>query len=67
MLSKQLPCRPYGFLEKFDPHYTPNTTDADGLRYTFRNQPSIGQWNLAQLATALMTAGLLTMVRAVMS
>lgn len=54
--------RPYGFLERFDPHYTPNTTDLDGLRYTFRNQPSIGQWNLAMLATAMVAGRLIEKV-----
>ena len=57
--GRLLRARPFGFLERFDPHFTPNTTDMDGLRYTFRNQPTIGQWNLAQLATALITGGLL--------
>lgn len=42
----------------FDPNYTPNTTDEGSMRYTFRNQPEIGQWNLAQLANALLVADL---------
>ena len=54
--------RPFGFIERFDPHFTPNTTDMDGLRYTFRNQPTIGQWNLAQLASAMIAGGLLSQV-----
>ncbi len=24
--------RPYGFIERFDPQFTPNTTDLSGLR-----------------------------------
>ena len=44
---------PYGWLEDFDPGWTPNTTDAHGRRYRFGNQPGIGQWNLAQLGNAL--------------
>ncbi|TWU02641.1 hypothetical protein Pla52n_36980 [Stieleria varia] len=44
---------PYGWLEDYDPHWTPNTTDAQGRRYCFGNQPQIAQWNLAQLAGAL--------------
>ena len=44
---------PYGWLEDFDPMWTPNTTDAQGKRYCFGNQPGIGQWNLLQLANAL--------------
>jgi len=44
---------PYGWLEDFDPDWTPNTTDRHGKRYRFGNQPGIGQWNLAQLGNAL--------------
>ena len=44
---------PYGWLEDFDPGWTPNTTDRHGKRYRFGNQPGIGQWNLAQLGNAL--------------
>ena len=45
---------PYGWLEDFDPGWTPNTTDATGRRYRFGNQPLIAQWNLYQLANALL-------------
>jgi len=44
---------PYGFLDVFDPHWTPNTTDAGGRRYRFGQQPHVAHWNLAQLAGAL--------------
>lgn len=44
---------PYGWLEDFDPNWTPNTTDAGGRRYRFGHQPQIAQWNLLQLAYAL--------------
>ena len=44
---------PYGWLEPFDPDWTPNITDARGRRYRFGNQPRIAHWNLAQLARAL--------------
>ena len=44
---------PYGWLESFDPHWTPNTTDASMRRYRFGAQPEIADWNLAQLANAL--------------
>lgn len=44
---------PYGWLENYDPNWTPNTTDSHGKRYRFGNQPGIGQWNLAQLGNAL--------------
>ncbi len=45
---------PYGWLEGYDPHWTPNTTDAEGRRYSFGNQPQIGEWNLVRLANALL-------------
>lgn len=44
---------PYGWLENYDPDWTPNTTDAQGRRYRFGNQPAIAYWNLVQLANAL--------------
>jgi uncharacterized protein YdiU (UPF0061 family) len=44
---------PYGWLENYDPGWTPNTTDAQGKRYRFGNQPPIAAWNLYQLANAL--------------
>ena len=45
---------PYGWLEGFDPGWTPNTTDAEGRRYRYGNQPAIAQWNLVRLANALL-------------
>lgn len=45
---------PYGWLEGYDPTWTPNTTDAQGRRYCFGRQPGIAHWNLAQLANALL-------------
>jgi len=44
---------PYGWLEPFDPTWTPNTTDAEGRRYAYGKQPEIGQWNCARLGDAL--------------
>ncbi len=44
---------PYGWLEDFDPGWTPNTTDAAGKRYRFGQQPQIALWNLVQLANAI--------------
>ena len=46
---------PYGWLEGYDPMWTPNTTDAQTQRYTYGNQPGIAQWNLARLAEALLS------------
>jgi protein adenylyltransferase len=44
---------PYGWLEGFDPDWTPNTTDAHTRRYRYGAQPQVAQWNLLQLASAL--------------
>jgi serine/tyrosine/threonine adenylyltransferase len=44
---------PYGWLEDYDPDWTPNTTDAEGKRYRFKNQPEVAMWNLVQLGNAL--------------
>ncbi len=44
---------PYGWLEGYDPDWTPNTTDAQGRRYRFGAQPQVALWNLAQLANAI--------------
>ena len=46
---------PYGWVDNFDPAWTPNTTDADGRRYCFARQPEIARWNLERLAEALAT------------
>ena len=44
---------PYGWLEDYDPNWTPNTTDANGRRYRFAHQPQIALWNLVQFARAI--------------
>ncbi|HLT43832.1 MAG TPA: YdiU family protein [Luteimonas sp.] len=44
---------PYGWIDDYDPDWTPNTTDAQGRRYRFGWQPRVAHWNLAQLASAL--------------
>ena len=44
---------PYGWLEDYDPNWTPNTTDAATRRYRFGQQPQVAQWNLLQLANAI--------------
>ncbi len=45
---------PYGWVDDFDPSWTPNTTDAEGRRYCYGRQPAIAQWNLARLGEALL-------------
>lgn len=44
---------PYGWIDNYDPDWTPNTTDAHGHRYAFGKQPYIALWNLTQLANAI--------------
>jgi uncharacterized protein YdiU (UPF0061 family) len=44
---------PYGWLEPYDPDWTPNTTDFGSRRYAYGQQPNVGLWNLWQLARAL--------------
>ncbi|WP_035560330.1 protein adenylyltransferase SelO [Hymenobacter sp. IS2118] len=44
---------PYGWLEPYDPAWTPNTTDFGHRRYAFGQQPQVALWNLARLAEAL--------------
>ncbi len=44
---------PYGFLDDYDPSFTPNITDAQGRRYRYASQPRIALWNLVCLANAL--------------
>jgi uncharacterized protein YdiU (UPF0061 family) len=50
---------PFGFLDAFDPKFTPNTTDLPGRRYCFANQPDVGMWNVAQPASTLSSANLI--------
>ncbi|HEX7955147.1 MAG TPA: YdiU family protein, partial [Burkholderiales bacterium] len=47
---------PYGWIDDFDPDWTPNTTDAHGRRYRFGQQAQVAYWNLGQLANALVPA-----------
>ncbi|PKU79446.1 uncharacterized protein LOC110111157 [Dendrobium catenatum] len=51
---------PFGFLDAFDPSYTPNTTDLPGRRYCFANQPDVGLWNIAQFTATLSAANLIS-------
>ncbi|MFN7039377.1 MAG: protein adenylyltransferase SelO [Alphaproteobacteria bacterium] len=43
---------PYGFMDSFNFDFVPNHSDYSG-RYSYRNQPYIGLWNLTALAKAL--------------
>ncbi len=53
ILGLTLDYGPFGWLEEYDPYWTPNTTDFNTKRYTFGKQPQICLWNLLQLANAL--------------
>ncbi|KRB08726.1 YdiU family protein [Lysobacter sp. Root690] len=44
---------PYGWVDNYDPDWTPNTTDAGRRRYRFGQQPQVAYWNLSRLAGAL--------------
>jgi len=44
---------PYGWLDNFDPDWTPNTTDNQHKRYRYSQQANIALWNLYQLANSL--------------
>lgn len=44
---------PYGWLEGYEPGWTPNTTDNRQKRYRYGYQPQIILWNLLQLANTL--------------
>jgi uncharacterized protein YdiU (UPF0061 family) len=44
---------PYGWLEDYDPDWTPNTTDAAGRRYRYGHQPGVVLWNLSRLGSAI--------------
>ncbi len=53
ILGLTLDYGPYGWLDAYDPDWTPNTTDLPGRRYAFGRQPEVAAWNLARLAGAL--------------
>ncbi|MGV8960350.1 MAG: protein adenylyltransferase SelO [Stenotrophomonas sp.] len=53
ILGLTLDYGPYGWVDNYDPDWTPNTTDAQGRRYRFGTQPQVAHWNLVRLAQAL--------------
>ena len=44
---------PYGWIEDYNPGWTPNTTDSSQRRYRFGSQPQIAAWNLARMLESL--------------
>lgn len=55
ILGLTLDYGPYGFLDAYDPNYTPNTTDIPGRRYKFEAQPTIAHWNILMFAKAMVS------------
>jgi uncharacterized protein YdiU (UPF0061 family) len=53
ILGQTIDYGPYGWLENYDPDWTPNTTDKRDRRYRYGNQPACAFWNLAQFANAI--------------
>ena len=54
ILGDTLDYGPFGFLDSYNPNFICNHSDSHG-RYSFKNQPSVGLWNLNALATSLMS------------
>jgi len=44
---------PYGWLDDFNPEWTPNTTDSQNRRYRYDQQANVALWNCYQLANSL--------------
>jgi len=53
ILGLTLDYGPFGFMEAFDAHHICNHTDQQG-RYSYANQPRIGEWNCHALGQALL-------------
>ena len=54
ILGQTIDYGPYGWLDNFDPDWTPNTTDSQGRRYRYGHQANVAHWNLAQLGKAIL-------------
>lgn len=55
ILGQTIDYGPYGWVDNYDPDWTPNTTDSQNRRYRYGQQPNIGLWNLYQLANTFYT------------
>lgn len=53
ILGQTIDYGPYGWIDDYDPDWTPNITDARGRRYRFGHQPTVALWNLARLGHAI--------------
>ncbi|RMX49440.1 hypothetical protein pdam_00013344 [Pocillopora damicornis] len=52
LLSITIDYGPFGFMDDFNPDFVPNTSDDEG-RYSYKNQPNVGFFNLEKLLQAL--------------
>ena len=52
ILSITIDYGPFQFMDVYDPNTIPNTSDDEG-RYSFKNQPSVGRYNLEKLSLAI--------------
>jgi len=43
---------PFGFMDRFNPNFTPNHSDPNG-RYAYGRQPEIGYWNLSKFGETI--------------
>lgn len=46
---------PYGFLDAYDPEYTPNSSDMPNKRYKYAAQPEIARWNILQFVQSMVS------------
>lgn len=53
ILGQTIDYGPYGWIDAYDPDWTPNTTDRERRRYRFGQQPQVAFWNLGRLAAAV--------------
>ena len=53
LLSETIDYGPYGFMDQYNPHWTPNTSDRPQGRYRQQQQGQVAIWNLMQLANGL--------------
>jgi len=52
LLSITIDYGPFGFMDEYNPDFVPNTSDEEG-RYSYKNQPNVGFFNLEKLLQAL--------------
>lgn len=55
ILGLTLDYGPFGFLDRYDPLYTPNSTDLPGRRYCYLKQAQIARWNCQKFVQSLIS------------